>query len=47
MNDYLYVFTPMREFLFSVNVHVFILMVLFTIKKCGFYLVLMHMHLFL
>ena len=31
--DYLYVFIPMRDFLYSVNVYVFIPMVLFIIKN--------------
>ena len=32
MNDYLYLVIPMREFLFSVNVCVFISMVLLMVK---------------
>ena len=33
INDYLCVFIPMREFLYSVNVYVFIPMVLFLIRN--------------
>ena len=34
MDDYLYVFILMKKFLFSVNLYVFITMVLFIIKHC-------------
>ena len=50
MSNYLCVFISMREFLYGVNVYVFIPIVLFIIKSCqkrGFYLVLMYMYLFL
>ena len=47
MSNYLCVFILMKNFLFSVNVCAFIPMMLFMVKKQSFYLVLMHMHLFL